>query len=148
MVAFRRTVAHKVAVQCAGFDVYDVGSSERLIGELINSGVLDKYDCIVALGLKNRSKDYYVHVESVCFDVEGKVISLQANLADNADFKVTRVSRNQSGSFCNILAAGLSQKYKHKKISFLHIPPKIYVPTIANSLRERLGVIYGQDASP
>jgi hypothetical protein len=137
LVAFKGTVAQKVIELCFGFDKFYVDSNLRGIEKLVGSGELESYDRIVALGLKNRSKDAFVHVEGVAL-LRGKILPLDTGLSDGVRFQKTKIHASLEKSWCNILAAQLRAKYPKKSVAFLHIPPKTSVIEVSEYLNGKL----------
>lgn len=133
LVAFKGTIAQRVALLCAGLDGFEVASSQKAVVALAESGQLDNYDRIVAMGLKNGSKDNYVHVEGFCYS-NGSKHRLDTSLADGSMFKQTILPPNLEKSYCNTLAAALKNKYPNKAVEFLHIPPRLNVADVAAAL--------------
>src|SRR5690348_1531036 len=119
LVAFKGTVALATMRLCSNnYPKFEVSSSDSGINNLINSGVLDGFDTIIAMGLKNASRDSYVHVEKLCYQ-QGKVITLDTKLADDKLFKATAMTLKLEKSWCNKLASGLKVKYPKKTVVFL-----------------------------
>lgn len=139
-VAFNGTNAHRLMLLIKGQDVFSIASSDQAISELVASGSLDGYAKIIAMGLKNRSKDTFVHVEQVCFR-HGQEYKLDTVLADGELFRATRISKGLERSWCNKLAVALKQRYMAKPIAFLHVPPAVSLGPVAIRLREHPGLV-------
>lgn len=133
LVAFRGTIADKVMQSCRGFAKFKVGSSRKAINSLVESGVLNNFERVIAMGLKNKSRDLFVHVEEICFINDHKVL-LDTSLADNILLKPSRMSKALQSSWCNLLVAALKNRYPDKQVAFLHIPPKANVASVATAI--------------
>jgi len=135
-VAFNGTVAQKVISKINGGEKFIVSSSHKAINQLANSGKLDGYDKIIAMGLKNGSSDSFVHVEQNCLTKDGRLL-LDTSIADGDLFQKTIISKNLENSWCNVLASQLRTCYPNKVVAFLHIPPQLNASKVANAISSK-----------
>lgn len=128
LIAFRGTVAARVA-EATRLPTVLVGSSERLIGEAVQSNILRDHDFIVGMGLFTHSTKY-VHVESLCAGG-----ALDISLADQ-EFYIP--SKTIGNSWCNRLASSLKSYYPQKYIAFLHISSKLNEQKVVEALVQKV----------
>lgn len=130
LVAFRGTIAAKVMTEVKGFDIYEVGSSQRLIEVFCKTSNLQPYSFIVGMGVFTHQKGGFVHVEK-----HSAAGELNGELADGGLFRVTQ---SLGTSWCALLVECLQNAYPNKELAFLHIPTGSNVQNIVMHLQLKL----------
>ncbi len=135
LIAFKGTVGERVARLASGYTTFVVASSAERIQALCQSDILKPFDLIVGLGVYTGPGRDFVHVEQECTDADGKAYRLDVSLADDEFFKQSATIKK---SWCNKLAAAVSQAYPKTRVAFLHVPGNVPVQCVATELAQKL----------